>query len=413
MKISFIIIILFCAFNASSQRCATVDHQQQNTPGVLQRPNTSVTLSGERDTLPNEVIIVPVVVHVLYNNNTQNISDAQVLSQIVALNEDYRRLNKDAGNTPLPFQNVAADIRIVFCLSKVDTDGHYTSGIIRKYTNTQFWLSDDEMKFTSKGGDDAWDSKKYLNIWVCNLFGRTLGYSVLPGGPADKDGVVIQYNVFGTTGTLNAEFAKGRTSTHEIGHWLGLKHLWGDALCGDDGIADTPPQQSNNSYCPSFPRASSCSTNSFGDMFMDYMDFTDDECMNMFTKGQKNEMRGQFALGQARNSFLNSSVCDSSVAQAGPLPEDTVVDKLSVSIYPNPFTSQVTINSGNPGDLLGKKIKIYDVTGKIFLTQLIQSQKTVIVLSQIPAGIYFINIEGLKKPSVYKLVKQNSILNID
>ena len=406
MKINFTLLILFCAFHASSQRCATIDYLKGNSSKFLSPLTTPFSPSGSRDTLAGEIIVVPVVVHVLYNNTAQNISNDQVLSQIVSLNADYRRLNADAGNSPEPFAKVAADTKIMFCLSKTDPEGRATTGIIRKFTQEQFWLSDDQMKFSSKGGDDAWDSKRYLNIWVCNLFGRTLGYSVMPGGPAEKDGVVIQYNVFGTTGDLNTEFNKGRTATHEIGHWLGLKHLWGDASCGDDGIDDTPPQQSNNSYCPSFPRTSSCSINSFGDMFMDYMDFTDDECMNMFTIGQRIEMRAQFAMGHARNSILNSAACDTVLTQAGPLPIDTAGTEFKISIFPNPFASQVTISSNNATDIIGKKIKLYDATGKIYLVKTLQSQKTLISLYNIPAGVYFLKVDGIKRSSVYKLIKQ-------
>ncbi len=407
MKISFTLFILSFALYASAQRCGTEDYLKRNNRSFAETALTPVTITNGRDTLNNEVIVIPVVIHVLYNNSAQNISDAQVISQIKALNEDYRRLNADAEKTPIPFQNDAADTRIVFCLAKVDPNGRNTQGIVRKYTKEQFWLSDDEMKFSSKGGDDTWDSKKYLNIWVCNLFGRTLGYAVLPNGPADKDGVVIQYDVFGTMGTLNTEFNKGRTTTHEIGHWLGLKHLWGDASCGDDGVNDTPPQQTNNIYCPTFPHTSSCSINTYGDMFMNYMDFTDDVCMNIFTSGQKSKMRSLFALGNPRNSFLSSNVCDSSLTQGGPLPADTIPNKMIITVYPNPFTNEVTIKSENSGDIIGKTIKLYDVTGKLFLTQILQSQKTVIRLSQLPAGIYFIKIEGMKAPGVYKIIKQN------
>ncbi len=411
MKISFTIFILLFAFYASSQRCTTLDNSNQNYLSLGSTLSTPVVISSGRDTINNEVIVIPVVIHVLYNNSTQNISDAQVLSQIKSLNEDYRRLNTDAEMTPVPFQNIAADTRIVFCVAKVDPNGRYTSGIIRKYTKEPLWLSDDQMKFSSKGGDDAWDSKKYLNLWVCNLFGRTLGYSVFPGGPPDKDGVVIQYNVFGTTGTLNGEFNKGRTATHEIGHWLGLQHLWGNGQCGDDSVGDTPPQQTNNTYCPTFPHTSSCSINNNGDMFMNYMDFTDDACMNLFTSGQKSKMRSQFALGNPRNSFLSSNVCDSSLAQAGPLPIDTIENKIDITVYPNPFTNELIIQSKNSADVIGKKMKLYDVTGKLFATQILQSQKTIIPLTRIPAGIYFIKIEGMKSPGVYKVIKQNHYSN--
>lgn len=251
--------------------------------------------------------------------------------------------------------------------------------------------------------------KKYLNIWVCNLFGRTLGYAVMPGGPAEKDGVVIQYTAFGTLGTAAAPFNKGRTTTHEVGHWLGLRHPWGDAECGDDGIADTPPQETSNSNCASFPHLSSCSINSYGDMFMDFMDFTDDACMNMFTQGQKNEMRGLFALGNSRNSFLNSSVCDSSLAQGGPLPSDTTTSKnnITILVYPNPFSNQVTISCNNEAGINGKTVKLYDVTGKLFIVQIINAQKTTINVSNLPSGMYFLKVEGGNAPKVFKLIKPN------
>lgn len=410
MKFSFTLLAIGFAFYASAQRCATDGYLNDKGPMLQQAPNGASQITTGRDTLSNEVIVVPVVIHVLYNNSTQNISDEQVLSQIKSLNEDYRRLNADTLFTPAPLKKFAADTRIVFCLAKVDPQGRYTSGIIRKYTKEQYWLSDDEMKFSSKGGDDAWDASKYLNIWVCNLFGRTLGYSVFPGGPADRDGVVIQFNVFGTTGTLNPEFNKGRTPTHEIGHWLGLQHLWGDGACGDDGVDDTPPQQTNNTYCPSFPHTSLCSPDENGDMYMDFMDFTDDVCMNMFTTGQKNKMRSQFALGSPRNSFLNSNVCDSSLAQGGPVPHDTITVEMKVSVYPNPFTNQVIITSGNAGDLIGRTLKLYDVTGKLFVSKILDAQKTTLQVANLPAGIYVIKIEGLKSQGVFKLIKQGGYL---
>src|SRR5699024_2630864 len=134
-------------------------------------------------------------------------------------------------------------------------------GIVRKHTNVSSFMGEDGMKFSGSGGDDAWDSKRYLNIWVCSLFGRSLEYATPPGGPADKDGVVINFDVFGTTGSLRANFDKGRTATHEVGHWLGLRHIWGDETCGNDEVDDTPRQLSYNFNCPSFPHVTSCSPN--------------------------------------------------------------------------------------------------------------------------------------------------------
>jgi Pregnancy-associated plasma protein-A/Secretion system C-terminal sorting domain len=404
-----LICLSFCLF-INAQRCATPAYLNATSKSPSINTNnskvaTTLTGPGTRDTLPNEVIVVPVVIHVLFHTSVQNISDAQVLSQLTVLNNDYRRLNADTVNTPAPFKGVAADARIVFCLAKVDPQGRNTTGIIRKYTTADLFLSDDEMKFSATAGDDAWDSKKYLNIWVCNLFGRTLGYAVMPGGPAEKDGVVIQYNVFGTTGVVSAPFNKGRTVTHEIGHWLGLRHLWGDAVCGDDGIADTPPQQASSSNCPVFPQMSTCSINSYGDMFMDFMDFTDDACMNMFTIGQKNEMRGLFALGNSRNSFLNSSVCDASLAQGAPLPQDSIANNSPVFIYPNPFNNEINITGKTPADVIGKTAKLYTITGKLLLVKELQAQKSTISAPNLAHGIYILSLEGEGKPSVFKLLK--------
>ena len=405
MRVIFIIISLGLTIFASAQRCATPEYTRQNA-NILSIPTTSPnTENNGRDTLRNEVIVVPVVIHVLYHTNSENISTQQILSQLTALNNDYRRLNADAVNTPAPFKSVAADTRIAFCLAKVDPDGQYTTGIIRKYTSSEYFLSDDGMKYSASGGDDAWDSKRYLNIWVCDLFGRTLGYAVMPGGPADKDGVVIQYSAFGTTGVLTAPFNKGRTATHEIGHWLGLKHLWGDASCGDDGIADTPPQETNSTGCPSFPQLSKCSVNSYGDMFMNFMDFTDDGCMNMFTQGQKSEMRSLFAAGGFRNSFLNSSVCDSSLAEGGPLPADTS-NTISISVYPNPFGGQITITSARVDDVNGRTISLYDITGKLYFTKTLQSAKTIIPATNLPRGMYILKLQSATGPKIFKLLKQ-------
>jgi Pregnancy-associated plasma protein-A/Secretion system C-terminal sorting domain len=405
----FFVTALFFWNTSMGQRCATTQYLLEH-PIPIRSATTPTDGSGGRDTLPNQIITVPVVVHVLYNVSDQNISDAQVLSQITSLNNDFRRLNADTVNTPAPFKSVAADARIQFCLAKTDPNGNYTTGIIRKYTTQTTFLADDEMKFDSTGGDNAWDRTKYLNIWVCNLFGRVLGYAVMPGGPANTDGIVIQYDAFGTIGNVIYPFNDGRTTTHEIGHWLGLRHVWGDAICGDDGIADTPPQETYSTGCPTFPRTSSCSINPYGDMFMNYMDFTNDACMNMFTHDQVLEMRGMFALGGYRNSFLNASACDSST-QEGPTPSDTASGKLppveavSIKVFPNPFIDQIFISSDNSSDLIGMTAKLYDVTGKLYKVQVLGAKENILYVFNLPGGMYFLKLEGNNNTSIFKLIK--------
>lgn len=405
--LAYSLVFIFISSSAIAQRCDTYEYYKKY-PVTNSNSNHRVTESSkpDRDTIANEVITIPVVVHVLYNTAAQNISDAQILSQIQSLNNDYRRLNADAKNVPAAFASVAGDARIVFCLAKVDASGKATTGIIRKPTKTQSWLTDDGMKYSAQGGDDAWDSKRYLNIWVVNLMGRSLGYSSLPGSQPDRDGVVIQYNVFGTTGTLNAPFNKGRTLTHEVGHWLGLKHIWGDANCGDDGIADTPPQQSFNNGCPAFPHKSACSVNANGDMFMNFMDFTDDGCMNMFSKGQAIKMRSLFAAGGARNSILNSTACDSNAVQRAAVPVQPAPANAAVSLYPNPAVTFIVVDGKISPDVMGNTVSIFNAYGSVVISQILSAQKTTIALQQLPAGVYFLKIGDGKVNKPIRFIKE-------
>ncbi|GAB3232691.1 hypothetical protein GCM10027346_20110 [Hymenobacter seoulensis] len=252
------------------------------------------------------VITIPVVVHVLYNTTAQNISDAQIQSQITVLNEDFSKTNADVSKTPSAFAGLAANANIQFVLAKRTPSGTATTGIERKSTTITSWGTDDKMKSTATGGLNAWDATKYLNLWVCNLSGGVLGYAQFPGGPVSTDGVVILTSAFGRGGSASAPFNLGRTGTHEVGHWLNLRHIWGDASCGNDLVSDTPTQQTSNYGCPSFPKVT-CSNGPNGDMFMNYMDYTDDACMYMFSNGQSSRMNALFATGGARVGLVTST----------------------------------------------------------------------------------------------------------
>ncbi len=254
---------------------------------------------------------IPVVVHVIYKTTAQNISDAQINSQISILNQDYQKLNADVTKVPSVWTSLVADCQINFCLAKIDPAGNPTTGIIRKATTKTSFSTNNNVKHNGTGGDDAWDTKQYLNIWVCKLGGGVLGYAQFPGGNVANDGVVITYTAFGNIGSAAYPYNKGRTATHEVGHWLNLRHIWGDdnGLCtGSDLVADTPNQGAERYGCPKFP-ALSCLNTPNGDMFMNYMDYTDDRCMYMFTNGQKDRMTATLVTGGARNSITVSGKC--------------------------------------------------------------------------------------------------------
>jgi hypothetical protein len=242
------------------------------------------TLSGAR----TGVTVIPVVVHVVFNTQAQNISDAQVQSQITILNQDYRKTNADVSKTPAVFAPLCADSRIEFTLATKDPNGNPTNGITRTQTSTTSFSDNDKVKSSSTGGADAWPASDYLNLWVCPLGGGLLGYAQFPGGPAATDGVVILSTAFGNTGTAAAPFNLGRTATHEVGHWLNLRHIWGDdggGCSGDDFVADTPNCGDHNFGKPVFPHVT-CNNGPNGDLFVNYMDYTDDDSMFMFTNGQ-------------------------------------------------------------------------------------------------------------------------------
>ncbi|MFK3984080.1 zinc metalloprotease [Micromonospora sp. NPDC050397] len=237
----------------------------------------------------DQVVRIPVVAHVVWREETENIGDEQVRSQLAVLNADFRCHNEDVAGVPEVWRPMAADAGVEFFLASTDPAGAPTTGITRTRTTvTAFTPEDDAVKAAATGGADPWPAQRYLNMWVCQLAGGVLGYAQFPGGPAATDGVVLLHSAFGTTGTAVAPFDGGRTCTHEVGHWLNLRHIWGDdgdGCGGDDLVADTPNQAGPNYGRPTWPRVT-CDNGPDGDMFMNFMDYTDDAAMVMFTAGQ-------------------------------------------------------------------------------------------------------------------------------
>jgi hypothetical protein len=308
--IALVSLLLPLELAAQYRTCATMQQlaQMQNQDPTLRRRMDQIESNSRmvaKMVAPGVqgVITIPVVVHVIYRTEAQKISDAQILSQIEVLNEDFGRANSDRNQTPALFQEVAGNPNIRFALATRDPQGQPTSGITRTASEVfSFTLNDNTVKTTGLGGQDPWPTGEYLNIWVCNLAFDLLGYAQFPGGTSATDGVVISYKFFGRYHETRPPFDLGRTATHEIGHWLNLRHIWGDGPCGtDDNVADTPEAAAPNVGC--VRENFSCGSQ---DMVSNFMDYTDDACMNLFTRGQAERMRSLFAPGGARASLLSS-----------------------------------------------------------------------------------------------------------
>lgn len=299
----FFIFIFFINFYfvCSQNRCGSEDYRSILTEKGLfvNQKNISQNLNRLGQ------YTIPVVFHIIYNNEFENISDDQIISQLDVLNSDYNSENDDFFNIPDTFLNVASSSGIRFCLAQVDPMGNISSGITRTFTDLEsFSMSEDKMKISSEGGVDPWDTEKYLNIWVCNLSGNLLGFATYPGSDPSLDGVVIDYQYLGVLPNSPSPYNLGRTATHEIGHFFGLEHTF-YAGCSDwDGCDDTPPISSSTFGCPDFPQESCGSI----DMTMNFMDYTNDACMCMFTFCQTNIMIN--TLNNQRASLLENSFCD-------------------------------------------------------------------------------------------------------
>jgi hypothetical protein len=280
-----------CASNDVLERQMIENPQLANKMAQIEE-FTQNYMENQHGRLVNGKVEIPVVVNVLYKTTGENISLAQIQSQIDVLNKDYNALNTDYGNVPSLFAGVKANVGISFVLDQV----------IRKSTTKTSWGTADAMKKTSKGGLAPTSPTTKLNLWVCTIGGGILGYAQFPGGSSATDGVVIDSRYLGTVGTATYPYNLGRTATHEVGHWMNLRHIWGDATCGSDLVADTPSHNAANFGVPTYPHYSTCSGTPV-EMTMNYMDYTDDVAMYMFSLGQKSRMAAVFAVGGARNSF--------------------------------------------------------------------------------------------------------------
>lgn len=283
---------------ATERRCASqevLEAQLKADPMLAIKMNEIEAFTTNRiltNRLVNGKVEIPVVVNVLYKTTAQNISNAQIQSQIDVLNKDFNALNSDYNSVPALFAGVKANVGITFVLDQV----------IRKSTTKTSWGTNDAMKKTAQGGIAPTSPTTKLNLWSCAIGGGILGYAQFPGGASATDGVVIDSRYFGLSGAANAPFNLGRTGTHEVGHWMNLRHIWGDATCGSDLVSDTPTHNTANYGVPAYPHYSTCSGTPV-EMTMNYMDYTDDNGMYMFSLGQKSRMAAIFVSGGPRAAF--------------------------------------------------------------------------------------------------------------
>ncbi|MBS4060069.1 MAG: T9SS type A sorting domain-containing protein [Bacteroidetes bacterium] len=392
---------------AQSEKCATMQvlekRIQQNPALKQQMEQSEIQTQDWISSNPNfnrsrQIITIPVVVHVIWNDPVQNVSDAQIYSQIDVLNEDFRLLNADSLDNTHPFWIYTADAQIEFCLATRTPDGNATTGITRTQTSVVAWGEDDfdYIKYTAYGGRDNWDPTQYLNIYVVNLDGSTLGFAAFPDELVtnpDLDGVVIRYEAFGNIGTAGSgDFSLndgGRTGTHEVGHWLNLRHIWGDDNCGDDFVEDTETAEGENYGCPSFPHRAfnSCGSGESGEMYMNYMDYVDDHCMNMFTFGQAQRMYA--ALNGPRAGLLTSQGCQAAVSV------QSILSANDISVYPNPNNGSFTIDVSSIGSK-NITVKMENVLGEIVREFDTNSSTPIHINSdnKLQSGIYFIRIDA-------------------
>lgn len=410
------------------QKCATIQHMEyleSQYPGYIQSTQEAFEIAKASHQgytqKSNQTYTIPVVVHVVYAQGSpeMNLDDEVIFDQIRTLNEDFNRQNPDSINLRSDFFPHVGNAKIEFRLADFDPDGNPTNGITRTETTTETFIdfgvlfgdmtAMEAVKTTTSGGVDPWDQSRYLNIWVCNLaFGGSpaiLGYATPPGGlsnwPAGStagmsDGVVVHYQVFGSNNPNDVSqfnlIVKGRTTTHEVGHYLGLRHIWGDGGCGEeDGIDDTPDATAATEGCPQ-NNPNSCVDEIGGvdlpNMFENFMDYSDEDCQNTFTAGQVALMRG--VLENQRYDLVNNN-------DALSIQEE---QQVNIAMYPNPTNSKVTIRSD---ENLNGNIRIVDLSGKIIKEVTVNGMETSIDITTLQSGIYQVFIDGQSGAS--KLVK--------
>lgn len=419
-KYILVLATVFSVTNLNAQlndKCGTMhNHAEQiktyNNGYIHAEKEAQEWLKNHYNNKAGAQITIPVVFHVVYNPSypSQDVPDSLIYSQLEVLNEDFRRLNADTTNTRSIFDSIAADVEVEFCLANKNPQGNWTTGINRvQTTETNFALSpfNDGVKSSTTGGADPWPADKYLNIWVCdmgfngNVF--VLGYAQFPGGNPATDGVVITYQHLGRRpwDTLAAPANLGRTASHEVGHWLGLRHIWGDGDCdSNDYVMDTPNADAasqsdcdfNKNTCPDTNNTFWGATNP-PDMVENYMDYSADACMNMFSEGQKARMWS--FLNTSRSALATSDGCSWPASVS-----NHVLNKSDIDVYPNPSTGKITLSV--PDYLLNSQIVITNILGKVVYKNELNSLVNYFNLNSLSKGIYTIKLTDINNNSITK-----------
>lgn len=382
--------------------------------------------SSKRNLITADTVFleIPVVFHILYNNSSQNIHDSLIYNQITELNLAFRKMTSDTNRIRSIFKPLAADVRIQFRLTGIDQFGNPHSGINRKFTSkstfarNQFGGYTTDMKDSTAGGAGAWDPTRFLNIWVCNMefpnpIGIVYGFATPPTGAPNWDntgnvtkdsndyesGVVLHYKVTGKANPLAPiKYSEGKTAVHEVGHYLGLRHVWGDGTtqlgCSvDDGIFDTPNARYSNATCGG---QNSCmdASNDKPDMTENYMDYALDGCAAMFTKEQAHIMR--FVLNNFRTSLPFRQIeFDTAV---------TPSDEISVKMFPNPVNQNSQLKIQITSQKLTKySLSIIDDCGRTVIDKSVFSNHLALIdMSEIYSAVYYVIIRDSEGGIVFK-----------
>ncbi|MEL7121872.1 MAG: zinc metalloprotease [Bacteroidota bacterium] len=365
LSLFFVIIspLFFCPLFAQFRQCET-------QVLIVESTNIKTDSSAYSKAYKSTPYFIPVAFHVIYNDPGQNISNDMILDQLRILNSSFSSLDP----TVIQKWPQATTVPIQFCLAKIRAEYEITPAIFRVYTPKRIFTDRQQMKFTVQGGSDAFYPEKILNIWICNLGNNRMGFAQMPGGLPNIDGIVINYKYVGKNERSTHPFNLGKTCVHEVGHWLGLKHIWGDGPCYvDDGIEDTPIAGNPNYGCPI--SANSCQKEV---MTQNYMDYVHDACMSFFTKGQSEKMITTLEDNNLRSSFVNTSNCI--------FPSDREMDLQS-----SPLSSLILSKGGSikfSEELIGMELHLFNSIGQLVNELSIQSRFQ--TMPQLAKGIYFI-----------------------